>query len=211
MSNRLLAMAALGLSCAIWVQAATYTPEDHHAEVYLGDEDSAELFGPVQWLVSNIFECIAIQLEFRRGDPAKDPRRQFDERLAFVVHTLRHAPRRATAEALASSRIVGVFGREVIVYRDRLEALPATYDRNGVNIAGYVLAHELAHLMSGSTEHAPAGILRARWTESDLRDILFRKLTFTAADVARICQGLAAQVAARRALATSAAEPPEEP
>lgn len=210
MRNRLLAMAALGLSCAIRVQAGTSAAPDHHIEVYLGDDDSAQLFGSVQWLVSNIFDCIGIHTEFRRGEPANDPRRQFDEALAFVVHTVRHAPIRATAEALACSRIVGVFGREVIAYRDRLQALPAIYERNGSNIAGYVLAHELAHLISGSAEHAPAGILCARWSDSDLRDILFRKLMFTSADVARMRRGLAVQLTARRAIAIQATESPEE-
>src|SRR5579884_3308078 len=131
MRTRRLAVAALGLSCAIGVRAARNTAADQRVEVYLSDDDgSQQLLGSAEWLVCNIYENIGIHIDWRHGEPAVDPRRKYDDTLAFIVRTVRHAPVRATSEALACARIVGKFVRKILFNKDGLEALPVTYEKN---------------------------------------------------------------------------------
>lgn len=189
-------MAVLGLSCTIGIRAAKQAAVDHRVEVYLSDADgSEELFGPVKPLVSGIFEEIGIGLDWRHGELPGERRGQS---LIFGVHTHRHAPKTASPDALACARIIGLCGRDIEIYRDRVELLPDTQQRNGYDLVGFVLAHELAHLMIGTNEHSPSGIMKARWSSADMREMRLRGLYFSSMDIARIRLGLAVQLAAQR-------------
>jgi predicted Zn-dependent protease len=58
-------------------------------------------------------------------------------------------------------------------------------------ILGYVLAHEIAHVLQGIARHSATGIMRARWTDNDLRQMGIRVLAFTPEDVQLIRRLLA--------------------
>ena len=47
-------------------------------------------------------------------------------------------------------------------------------------VLGYVIAHELTHLLTRSKRHSP-GVMGARWSLADLRAMSQRRLHFTAA------------------------------
>lgn len=47
---------------------------------------------------------------------------------------------------------------------------------------GYVLAHEVGHVLSGVPDHTAGGVMRARWSEEDLYRILSRRMKLTADD-----------------------------
>jgi len=46
-------------------------------------------------------------------------------------------------------------------------------------ILGYVMAHEIAHLLLGTNSHSMVGIMKARWQEEDLRSARKGELLFT--------------------------------
>jgi hypothetical protein len=53
-------------------------------------------------------------------------------------------------------------------------------------VLGYVMAHELGHLLLGSNAHAPNGIMRAQWEHEDLRKIAEGRMQFTSQQAERM-------------------------
>ena len=111
----------------------------------------------------------------------------------FAIRTVEHPLESATSGALASARIVGSTGTEIVVYKDRLQSFLADHESLVGAAAGYVLAHELAHVMQGVARHSESGIMKANWSRDDRKAMVIHKLTFTALDIELIHQGLAAQ------------------
>jgi hypothetical protein len=72
----------------------------------------------------------------------------------------------------------------------------------GGALLGHVLAHELAHVLEGSTHHSEAGVMKARWDNGDLEQMTRRPLSLSAEDAAAIRSGLA------KILARSTSHPP---
>ena len=53
-------------------------------------------------------------------------------------------------------------------------------------ILGYVMAHELGHLLLGSNAHSPDGIMQAHWESEQLRSVTMGQLRFTPAQAAKM-------------------------
>jgi hypothetical protein len=180
-----------------------YAAEKTRVDVYISDRDeSSELLSPGKVVASAIFERIGVHLNWRSGRlPATQSAAGNGALPAFAVRTLQHAPESATGGALASARIVGLSGTEITVYEDRLQRFLDNH-RSLAGVAGvgagYVLAHELAHVMQGVARHSESGILKAQWSNSDFEEMIFHKLAFTNFDAELIHQGLARQLASRR-------------
>jgi hypothetical protein len=58
-------------------------------------------------------------------------------------------------------------------------------------VLGFVLAHEITHVLQGIARHSETGIMRARWTDNNFRQMGNRDLMFTAEDVQMIRHRLA--------------------
>ncbi|HEV2492819.1 MAG TPA: hypothetical protein VG204_07060 [Terriglobia bacterium] len=54
------------------------------------------------------------------------------------------------------------------VFYHRVESLAVDLACSPAVILGYVLAHEIGHLLLGTNSHSPYGIMRSHWTEKDL-------------------------------------------
>jgi hypothetical protein len=97
-------------------------------------------------------------------------------------------------------------GAQITVYRDRVRRFLAEHRSSAGAAAGYVLVHELAHVMQGVARHSESGILKAHWSGDDYKDMMFHKLAFTDSDVELIRRGLALQLASRRSGLVAKAE-----
>jgi hypothetical protein len=64
-------------------------------------------------------------------------------------------------------------------------------------LMGYLLVHEIAHILSGTNDHASAGIMKSRWDDNDYADMRRGRLTFTSGDVWLIYNGLKTRSAQR--------------
>jgi len=53
-------------------------------------------------------------------------------------------------------------------------------------LLGYVMAHEIGHLLLGPCAHAPLGVMRAHWSANDLREAARGNLYFTSQEEARL-------------------------
>lgn len=72
-------------------------------------------------------------------------------------------------------------GAHAIIFYDRVERLCVASDTapDVGTILGAVIAHELGHVLMGSEEHSPNGLMKARWGPKELRFISCNRLQFT--------------------------------
>lgn len=90
-------------------------------------------------------------------------------------------------------------GTHIVLFLDRIhdgqpkERIPL--------ILGYVMAHEITHILEGIPRHSRTGLMKARWDESDYFAIATGEMTFAQEDVDLIYLG-----AARRTTLAAAAD-----
>ncbi|HZQ50617.1 MAG TPA: hypothetical protein VFB14_00375 [Bryobacteraceae bacterium] len=80
-------------------------------------------------------------------------------------------------------------GIHIRVFYDRLERLA-----NGrailPSLLAHVLVHEIAHILEGISRHSDEGVMKARWTLQDLREMARKPLPFERRDLELIHLGL---------------------
>jgi len=60
-------------------------------------------------------------------------------------------------------------GTLATIYVDRVNALAAQAGTDAGELLGRAIAHEIGHLVLGTVDHAPRGLMRAVWTAGELR------------------------------------------
>jgi hypothetical protein len=77
----------------------------------------------------------------------------------------------ATAVGVGSSLIDPVLGagRLATVYVDQVDGMARRASTDRVAILSRAIAHEIGHLILGTTEHTRAGLMRSVWTTEELR------------------------------------------
>jgi hypothetical protein len=157
-------------------------------DVYLNDHDDSALFlWPGKVLASGLFEKIGVRVKWHDGERPVGRR-------SFGIRTVDCAPASATPNALASAQL-GTSGADITIYKDRVLPLPTEYRVVPDVVAGYVMAHELAHVMQGEARHSESGILKAQWSRQDYANMVLRRLAFTPRDVELIHLGLTGLIA----------------
>jgi hypothetical protein len=109
----------------------------------------------------------------------------------LAVEIVSHAPASFSDVALAMAMPYADSGVRIVIFYDRVEPLLRGHHAPEAAILGYVLAHEIAHVLQGIARHSEVGIMRAHWTDNDFKQMGIRALTFTAEDVQLIRQRLA--------------------
>jgi hypothetical protein len=86
-----------------------------------------------------------------------------------LILRLTRSPR--TAVGLASSMIDPTLraGRLATVFVDQVDALARRAGVDQATILSRAIAHEIGHLLLGSTEHTQTGLMRGVWTTESLR------------------------------------------
>jgi hypothetical protein len=91
----------------------------------------------------------------------------------------------ATASPFASG------GMRIRVFWDRiLDAHPADGSSVQRSLLGHVLAHEIGHILIGSKEHSPSGLMKANWTTFELSSMQARPLPISQLDAEAMQQNL---------------------
>ena len=77
----------------------------------------------------------------------------------------------ATAVGVGTSLIdpVQQEGRLATVYVDQVDAMARRSNTDRVSILSRAIAHEIGHLLLGTTEHTRSGLMRGIWTAEELR------------------------------------------
>ena len=81
------------------------------------------------------------------------------------------------------------FGGGIRVFYDRVQNRAPVMR---APLLGYVLAHEIVHVLQGLMRHSETGIMKAHWDDSDFGEMSSMRLAFTPYDVLLIQRGIAA-------------------
>ena len=78
----------------------------------------------------------------------------------------------------------------IMIRYDRVRQTVGASKRLEPLLLAHVMVHELAHVLQCVDRHSLTGIMKARWTQDDYRDMLWRPLTFTEEDIELLNLGL---------------------
>jgi hypothetical protein len=103
------------------------------------------------------------------------------------------APDATVAQSLGCALIDLQLGSGTLatVYADRINELASRTGVKRGTLLGRAVAHEIGHLLLGTSGHSPAGLMRALWSDRELQREVAADWSFSRDDVARIGRGLA--------------------
>ncbi len=104
-----------------------------------------------------------------------------DAREYLVVRLVSGIPSQVYAGATGYALPFARQGAHATVFYDRVEKLWLSSGAGpGIgSIVGAAMAHEIGHVLLGSTEHSSQGIMKARWGAEEFRLLAFDRLQFT--------------------------------
>jgi len=105
-------------------------------------------------------------------------------RVEFVPNAPDYAPPSALAYALPYQQ----GGTQIRVFLNRALGSGSS-TQMGIRL-GYVVSHEIGHMLEGIARHSEAGVMKASWNNHDFGQMLMQALTFEGADVELMHNGL---------------------
>jgi hypothetical protein len=84
-------------------------------------------------------------------------------------------------------------GTLATVFEDRVSALARRTDFDAGRLLGFAIAHEIGHLLLGTSAHAPCGLMRAVWSDVELRQNSAAEWTWSRREETKMRRGLAAR------------------
>jgi hypothetical protein len=138
-----------------------------------------------QSTAAKMFAAVGVGIHWRIGAP---PNSQLEKEGAVAVRFLDWVPDSVQPGAMAFSLPFEKF--HITVMCTRLSWLNRRADLRSMFLA-HVLVHEIAHMLQATTVHSDTGVMKARWTEGDYREMTFKPLAFTSADIRLLHAGMA--------------------
>jgi hypothetical protein len=180
MRTQWMAIAALAT-----VSQAMSASADRTLRVYLqyGPEAQCSEMSKARAIVSRLFDAAGVHVDWRVGGPkARGEEPGADETIWIRVEPTADGDH-ASDQALAYSLLHKDGGVRIHVFLDRVRLMDRT--DSGL-VMGHVLAHEMGHVLEGVARHSEAGVLKANYTQADLKVMANRQLHFAPVDVGLI-------------------------
>jgi hypothetical protein len=92
----------------------------------------------------------------------------------------------ATPDSLGFAVVAGEGSKYASVFRDRILAATHGGRYSAGMLMGHAIAHELGHLLLGSSAHTRYGLMAGRWRTNELDRAEVGLLQFSAAEAARL-------------------------
>jgi hypothetical protein len=166
-----------GTALAAGEEVIVYVREDN---VRVADLSRAE------GIAARLFASIGVPMTFRSG-AEKKPASPSVVTIEVQIHA--KAPASLRSGAMAHAAPYSASGTRIHIFCDRVRT---TLSDGGSGMAlGYVLAHELGHVLQGVGRHSEAGVMKARWESADYRLMRSGTLEFDPSDGELIHAGLA--------------------
>lgn len=157
-------------------------------EAYLGhtqNMDNRILYGAKAY-AKKLFSQVGVDLQWRTG---KRPENACHAVVVSLEDSARSVPE--NSRALAFSYPYAPCGPGVTVLLDRIREFVAPYEARAPIILGYVMAHELGHVLEGTNRHSDTGLMRANWNANDIWAMTRTILCFAPEDRVLIRRNLA--------------------
>ena len=153
-----------GTRVAIRIYESTTLPGDRAAALAAAGAILEAAGLVVSWVA-----CEGVSVRRDGDDPCAAPLAANELAIRFV----RLPPGRGQMDQLAlGSSLVDTrlrAGALATIYVDRVVGLAATCHLDVRTLIGRAIAHEVGHLLLGTTDHAPDGLMRAAWSWNALR------------------------------------------
>jgi hypothetical protein len=164
---------------ALWVAAAAGSiiapPADAHelysVTVCVGKAAAveAEVFDRAEVSAGKILALIGVKIEWRNQGHNCPP-----ERDPIILDVTTNTPRDYFPQALATA--LPFEGIHIRVFYDRIQQIRTD---QAVPLLGHVLAHEIVHILSDTDFHPETGVMKRRWSQSDLEQMVIHPLPFS--------------------------------
>ena len=82
-------------------------------------------------------------------------------------------------------------GVRIAFFRDRLQTFFNAMPSWAGSVLGHLMAHEITHVLQGVSRHSETGLIRARWSPEDYRQMPSKPLPLTPYDIKLIRMGVA--------------------
>lgn len=150
--------------------------------VYVRDNASVPLgqISRAQKLAKDMFAAIGVRIEWRLGQPSIS-----SPGGSIAIELVDQTPASLMPGALAYAKPYE--GIHIQIFYDRIQRGPYQTER-----LAHVLVHEITHILQGIVRHSDSGVMKAKWTWEDERQMLDHLLSFTEADINLIHHGLLA-------------------
>jgi hypothetical protein len=70
------------------------------------------------------------------------------------------------------------YRRRIVIFFDRIEKMPDAW-----TVLGYVMAHEITHIIQGISRHSGSGLMKPHWSSRDLMEMRHKPLPFALEDL----------------------------
>ena len=146
-------------------------------------------FYPAQEIVAKIFSEIGLKIQWRMPPSIRDCSRDpLISRIAVAFSW--NTPDGFHPGALAISDPYATRGACVTIFMDRLKPMLAGSPAKTRFLLGHVLAHEIGHILQGICRHSEEGVLKAHWSQTEIRSMRAEPLSFTSHDTMLIFAGI---------------------
>lgn len=132
----------------------------------------------------------AESLEDQGTDMTAAAFRRPNERPYLVIRLMRHTPATVFPGGLGYSLPFAHHGAHVLIFYDRVVALTQRVNTGTDVILGHAMAHEIAHVLLGSTEHSAGGLMQSCWTPASWHLASEGLLAFRREEIERMHAGL---------------------
>ncbi len=167
------------MTMATAVLAAGRTPQPT-LRVCLDTAGRATVLDPARATASRVFGKAGIRIEWRITEAA------CAAGAGIVVMVVSTAAVNVSSDALAYA--LPYERTHLVLLWDRLSTAAPPAEVAG--LIGYVLVHEIGHMLEGVSRHSASGIMKAHWDSKDRADMRTGHLRFAAEDLDMILAGL---------------------
>ena len=133
--------------------------------------------GRAERTTTDVFAGIGVPVVFRAG---AEPKSTGSGVVSIVLQLDEKTPTQFHPGALAYAMPFGVSGTRIHVFCDRVRN--AWPDGGSGITLGYVMAHEIGHVLEGVSRHSAEGVMKARWDNPDYRRMKPGMLLFDPTD-----------------------------
>lgn len=133
-----------------------------------------------QTTVRMLYSRIGVTVRFTNEPPPMDTD-------AIALQVWERAPGGTGLYVMGSAWLGGRRGRQANAFYNRLEQFAGRSNPRETGVLlGYVMAHELGHVLRAEPGHSPDGVMKACWAQKDVPSMLQGFVTFSSADAKRI-------------------------
>jgi hypothetical protein len=141
-----------------------------------------------QRMANEILGRAGVTVGWEKGWPAAGGTRGVAVRILLSETT----PEELLPGALAVAYPYSGCAKSITVFLNRIRQLTQGRFREETSLLGYVLAHEIAHVLQGVDRHSDGGVMKAVWSLEDRAAIFKGRLEFLPEDIHLIRLGVAA-------------------